>query len=237
MPVAEHHAGIDRVGHYQRAQGKATFTVSDAKAETVTYSASDTTDGVALTGQSASVTFGTLVVSATDSTVTTTTPVVATSTSSVSQTSGTVDVTLLSGTSPVDDKTVKLSSSSTTAVITPSSQTTGSNGVAAFTVSDPTAETVTFRAVDASDSNLALTATAQVDFEAPAVSALTSGIAVSQKEIPADGVSAATLSVTIEDQFGNPLAGKTVTVAGVVTGTSNPSVTAVGFRQWTRAVP
>ena len=99
------------------AQGKATFTVSDAKAETVTYSASDSTDGVALTGQSASVTFGTLVVSATDSTVTTSTPVVATSTSSVSQTSGTVDVTLLSGTSPVDDKTVELSSSSTTAVI------------------------------------------------------------------------------------------------------------------------
>jgi hypothetical protein len=208
------------------AQGHATFTVSDAKAETVTYSASDSTDGIALTGQSVSVTFGTLAVSANDSTVTATTPIVATSTSSVSQTHGTVDVTLLDGISPVGGKTVELSSSSTTAVITPSSQTSGSNGVASFTVTDPAAETVTFRAVDTSDNNLALTATAQVSFEAPAVSASTSGMGVSQTKIPADGVSEATLTVTIADQFGNPLAGKTVTVAGVVSGTSNPSTTA-----------
>ena len=70
------------------AQGQATFTVSDAKAETVTYAATDSTDGVALTGQSVSVTFGTLTVSASDSTVTTTTPIVATATSSVPQTLG-----------------------------------------------------------------------------------------------------------------------------------------------------
>ncbi len=207
------------------AQGQATFTVSDTTAETVTYSATDTTDGIPLTGQSVSVTFGSLVVSPSQSTVTTTTPIVATSTSSVSQTSGSVDVTLLDGASPVGGKTVTLSSSSATAVVTPSSQTTGSNGVATFTVSDPTAETVTFKAVDTSDNNLALTATTQVSFQAPAVSASTSGMSVSPVKVPADGVSGASLTVTIEDQFGNPLAGKTVTVAGVVTGTSNPSVT------------
>ena len=80
-------------------------------------------------------------------------------------------------------------------MITPSSQTTGSNGVATFTVSDPTAETVTFTAVDTSDDNLALTATAQVSFEAPAVSASKSGMAVSPTQVPADGVSAAALTV------------------------------------------
>ena len=62
--------------------GQATFTVTDAAAETVAYAATDMTDSIALTGQSVSVTFGTLTVSATDSTVTTTTPIVATVASS-----------------------------------------------------------------------------------------------------------------------------------------------------------
>jgi Bacterial Ig-like domain (group 1) len=207
------------------AQGLATFTVSDGTAETVTYTATDTTDGVVLSGQSVSVTFGVLVVSAADSTVTTTTPTVATTTSGVTETTGTVDVTLLDGTSPVGGKTVKLSSSSTTAVITPSSQTTGSNGVATFSVSDPTVEAVRFNAVDSSDNNLALTATTSVSFQVPAVSASKSTMAASPLTVAADGVSAASLTVTMDDQFGNPLAGKTVTIAGDVSGTSNPSIT------------
>ncbi len=207
------------------SQGQATFTVSDTTAETVTYSATDTTDGVALTGQSVSVTFGTLTVSATDSTVTTTTPIVATMASTGPQPTGTVTVTLLDGTSPVGGKTVTLSASSTNAVITPSSQATGTNGQATFSVSDTTAEAVTFNAVDSSDSNLAITATAQVTFEVPAASPSKSLVTVSPSTVAADGVTAASITVTIEDQFGNPLAGKTVTVAGAVTGTSSPSNT------------
>ena len=53
-----------------------------------------------------------------------------------------------------------------------------------------------------------------------------SGITATPSAVPADGVTAAGITVTIEDQFGNPLANKTVTVSGVVTGTPNPSVTA-----------
>ena len=209
------------------AQGKATFTVSDSKAETVTYTATDTTAAppIALSGQSVSVTFGTLVVSASDSTVKTTTPIVATAVSDVPQTSGTVNVVLLDGTSPVAGKTVELTSSSTSAVVTPSSQTSGSGGLATFAVSDPTAETVTFTAVDSTDDNLKLTSTVQVSFQLPAVSASRSLLSASPSEVNADGVSAAGLTATIDDQFGNPLANKTVTVAGVVTGTTNPSVT------------
>jgi hypothetical protein len=208
------------------AQGQATFTVSDNAAETVTYTPTDSTDSTVLTGLSVSVTFGTLTVSASQSTVATTTPIVATTTSGVTETSGTVDVTLLDGTSPVSGKVVRLQSSSTTAVITPSSQMTGADGVATFTVSDPTVQTVTFSAVDSSDNDLALTATAQVGFQVPAVSASRSSIAESPPMVPADGVSAAGIVVTIEDQFGNPEAGKAVTVSGVIFGTSNPSNTA-----------
>ncbi len=207
------------------AQGQATFTVSDSTPETVTYTATDSTDNDVLSGLSVSVTFGTLTVSASQSTIATTTPIVATSGSGVSQTTGTVDVTLLDGTSPVAGKSVTLSASGT-AQITPSSQTTGSNGVATFTVSDPTVETATFHAVDSSDGNLSLTATTQVSFQLPAVSASRSSIAESPAMVPADGVSAAGIVVTIEDQFGNPQQNKAVTVTGVVSGTSNASNTA-----------
>ena len=208
------------------AQGRATFTVSDSAAETVTYTATDMTDGITLSGQSVGVTFGILTVSGSDSTVTTTTPIVATANSGVTETTGTVDVKLLDGISPVAGKTVKLSSSSSAAMITPSSQTTGSDGVATFTVSDPNAETVTFNAVDSSDNNLAITSTIQVSFEVPAASASKSTVTAVPTQVNADGVSVAGLTVTIVDQFGNPLANKTVTVAGIVSGTSSPSATA-----------
>ncbi|MGO8862365.1 MAG: beta strand repeat-containing protein [Acidimicrobiales bacterium] len=207
------------------AQGQATFTVSDTTPETVTYSATDTTDGVVLTGQSVSVTFGTLTVSATDSTVTTTTPIVATVASNGPTPTGTVTVTLLDGKSPVAGKTVTLSSLSTTAVITPDSTATGANGQASFTVSDPTAQAVTFHAVDVSDNELAITATTQVTFEVPAASPSTSSMTVVPTTATADGVTAVAITVTIEDQFGNPLAGKTVTVLGTITGTSTSSTT------------
>jgi hypothetical protein len=206
------------------AQGQAIFTVSDTTGETVTYTATDTTDNTPLSTLSVSVTFGNLTVSASDSTVVTTTPIVAPTTSGVSATSGTVDVTLLDGTSPVSGKTVTLAGSGSTVVIS-GPQTTDSSGVASFTVSDPTAENVTFTATDTSD-NIVLTATTQVSFQLPTASATTSGITVSPSEAPADGVTPVGITVTIDDQFGDPLANKTVSVSGVVTGTPNPSATA-----------
>jgi hypothetical protein len=207
------------------AQGQASFTASDATAETVTYTATDTTDGVALTGQSIGVTFGTLTVSATDSTVTTTTPIVSTVANGGPQPTGTVVVTLLDGTSPVAGKTVTLSAPTSNANITPSSTVTGANGQASFSVSDTTTQAVTFHAVDSSDNNLAIAATTQVTFEAPVASGSSSVMTIQPSTVAADGVTPASIAVTIKDQFGNPLAGKTVTVAGTVTGTSNPSTT------------
>ena len=207
------------------AQGQASFTVSDTTVETVIYSATDTTDSISLTGQSVSVTFGILTVSATDSTVTTPDPIVSSVASGGPQPTGTVTVTLLDGASPVAGKSVTLSASSTNAVITPGPQTTGSNGQASFTVSDTSAEPVTFHAVDTTDSNLALVATILVTFEVPAASPSSSSMTATPTTVIADGTTATSLTVRIEDQFGNPLAGKTVTVTGAIAGTPNPSTT------------
>jgi adhesin/invasin len=207
-------------------QGHATFTVSDAAAETVTYSAKDTTDNVTLTGQTVTITFGTLAVSPTDSTVTTTTPIVATVAASGPTPTGTVTVTLLDGSSPVAGKSVTLTASSPHAVVTPSTSTpTSAGGQAVFTVNDSTAETVTFSAVDNTDSNLAIAQTVQVSFQAPVASATTSTMTVSPTTVAADGVTAASLTVTIDDQFGNPLSGKAVNVVGSITGTATQSTT------------
>ena len=205
------------------AQGQATFAVSDTSAETVTYTAEDASDALGL-GSQVSVTFGSGMVSASQSTLSTTTPIVATVASSGPQPTGTVTVTLLNGGNPIANKTVTLRSSSNNAVITPGSQSTGSNGQTSFSVSDPTAETVTFNAVDTTD-DLLIAATTDVSFEIPAAASSESAMAVSPTSVPADGVTAASVTVTIKDQFGTPLAGKTVTVSGVVTGTPNPSLT------------
>ena len=207
------------------AEGDATFTVSDTKAETVTYTATYGAGNSSLTGQSVSVTFGMLTVSASDSTVTTSTPIVSSVAQNGLQPKGTVTVTLLDNTSPVAGKTVTLNASSSSAVISPSSVVTGADGQASFSVSDTTAETVTFNAVDTSDANLAIAASTHVTFEVPEASASTSSMTVVPSTVPADGTTGATITVLLEDQFHNPLAGKTVTVAGTVTGTGTASQT------------
>jgi 5-hydroxyisourate hydrolase-like protein (transthyretin family) len=219
------HSVITPATDTTNATGEATFSVTDTTPEVVTYTATDTTDGIPLTGQSASVTFGTLSASSSASTITTTTPIV----SSVASTGGqqplgTVVVSLVAadGTSPVAGKTVVLSASSTTAQITPNSEVTGTNGTATFSVSDTSSETVTFTAEDTTDS-VSLAASVPVEFEVPAASATTSEMSVSNTSVPADGTTEAAIVVTINDQFGEPLEGKTVTIVGDVTGTGTPS--------------
>jgi hypothetical protein len=209
------------------AQGEATFAVTDTTDETVIYTATDATDHVALTGPSATVTFGTLSVSAGTSTVTTATPLVSTQLTNGGQLpTGQVKVTLISadGLSHVSGKTVSLSASSPHAIVSPSSLVTGSDGSATFSVSDGTDEGVTFNAEDTTDT-VAIAATAQVTFEAPQASAATSELLATSAPVPADGVTAAPITVTIRDQFGGPVAGVTVTIAALETATGQPSTT------------
>jgi Bacterial Ig-like domain (group 1) len=209
------HSVITPVTPVTDAEGQASFTVTDTTPETVTYTATDTSDGIALTGQSAQVTFGTLSVSAAESKVVAGQLIVSSVPGHNDPSTGTVTVTLLAadGVSAVGGKTVTLSGSSASAQVTPPSAVTDSNGQATFTVSDATPESVTFSAHDTTDS-LALDATAMVSFEVPAASTATSTVVTTVQTVPADGTTTAPINVTIRDQFGVPLANKLITVAG-----------------------
>ena len=133
---------------------------------------------------------------------------------------GTVTVTLLApdGHSVVSGKTVTLAASSSTAVIAPSAAdggaVTDSNGKATFTVSDATAEDVTFTATDTTDRVTISPSQALVHFEKPTASATNSTVTVSTTSDAADGVTPATIVVTMFDQFGHALPGVNLTVAG-----------------------
>ncbi len=213
------HSVITPISSTTNAQGQATFSVTDTTVETVTYAAVDATDSIPLTGKTASVTFGSLVVSASKSTVTASPAIVSSVASGSGLPTGTVTVTLLAadGVSPVAGKSVTLLASSHTAQVTPSppsTATTGADGKAVFTVSDGTPELVSFSATDTTDS-LAISATATVSFEVPAPSGATSGLTSNVTTDHADGISAVSLSVVIRDQFGNPVAGKAVQVIAV----------------------
>ena len=210
------------------AQGVATFTATDATAETVTFTATDTTSNTVLSN-TAAVTFGTLVVSGSQSTVTAPTP------ASVGS-GGTATVTLLTSTnSPVPGKTVSLQASSGTAVIgAPSPATTDSNGQIQFTVKDSVAEPVTLTATDTTD-GITLTQTPTVTFEASAPSATASKVLTQATTSPADGETQTLITVLMKDQFSTALSGVTVTlqeapggnvqVHPIAVGSSLPGVT------------
>ena len=213
------------------AAGQATFMASDATSETVTFTATDTTDSIDnISGNPpAVVVFGNLSVSPTDSKITASPTIV-----SVEPSSGgvlptaTVTVALLAsdGVSPVSGRMVTLSASSSNAVITPSSSSGGamtdSNGKATFTVADATVENVTFTADDTTDGidNISGSTPAVVDFESPAPSASTSTMTASASTQTADGVTPVTITVTMYDQFGDPVSGVSVSVTGSPAGTN-----------------
>jgi hypothetical protein len=194
--------------------GQATFSVVDSTPEVVTYTATDTTDNDLVLTSTVSVTFGTLVPSATGSTVVAAAPIVEVASSAANATANTnVTVTLLSsGGSPVAGKSVSLASSSTTVTISPAAAiVTNGQGEAVFTVSDSASETAVFTAMDVTD-GVTLTATATVEFQTAAPSPAASTITAQLSTLPADGETESAITVTINDQFGNPLPGKTVTV-------------------------
>ncbi len=217
------HSTITTVSGVTNASGVATFTVTDTSSELVTYTAA--AGGVTIS-ETAAVTFGTLSVSASASTVSP-----ASKTAATGANGGTaVTVTLLTagGTSPVAGKSVTLTASAGAhAVVSPSSgEQTDAAGKATFTVTDLTAETVTFSAVDTTDT-LTLTNTATVTFQVagpPAPSPTLSTVTVSPKSVLADGTHAATIGVTVLNTLGAAVPGKKVSV---VTTPNNYSVTVI----------
>jgi kumamolisin len=104
----------------------------------------------------------------------------------------------------------------------PSSQ----DGIAIFSVSDSTAETVTFSATDLTAGITLLTARS-VGFTVPPATA--GGILASPSSVPADGSSSSTITITLKDALNQPTPGKQISLSqgtghSIITG-PNPAVT------------
>ena len=225
-------------------KGVATFIVADDVVEHVTLTATDTTDtpNIPIT-QIPVVSFETSVPSATTSTV------VAQSPTSVAdgQTDTQIVVTMndqfgdpvpagtavsLTVTGSAEQHPIAIGS-------TAPGMTTAS-GTTEFEVNDTAAEVVTVTATDTSDTpTVQVTQTATIAYIAGAADpqARTSMVAASNPTPPSDGTTATTLTVTLTDEFGNPVAGKTVSVAALngsaVLVTVNPLTDAKGLATFT----
>jgi len=185
------------------ASGVVTFTVTSLTAGSPVFTA--TGDSVTIT-QTATVTFG---ASAADSTV-------GASPASVTAdgvTTSTITVTLKDGAAnPVAGKTVTLTSSrGGTDTISAASGVSSGSGVVTFTVKSTTAGSPVFTARDTTDS-LTVTQTATVTFTAGAVSATQSTVGALPSSLAPNGSTPSTITVTLKDAFGNPVAGKTVSL-------------------------
>ena len=117
----------------------------------------------------------------------------------------------------VSGKTVTLSQGTGNSVISPASAVTNTNGRAVFTVSNTVVETVTYTA-DVAEDNVTLIQTATVTFTSgipvPGItSADNSTVTASPAAIAANGTTSSAITVTLRDDEGNTLSGKTVTLS------------------------
>jgi len=140
------------------ANGTATFTVTGINPETVTYTATCTTDNLTVT-QTAAVTFPPADAAQSTVTASPTTASFASNNSSVI----TVGLRYANG-NPAANKTVTLAAESGSSTISPSSTVTDANGTATFTVANTKAEDVTYTVIDTTDS-VTLTQTVTVVFD------------------------------------------------------------------------
>ena len=128
----------------------------------------------------------------------------------------TVTVTLLdTNSAPVTGKTVTLtpgSGSSTVTDASAGSNVTNGNGVATFTVTDSTAESVTYTAADSTDS-ITLTHTVQVTFTPQTINNAASTVTADPTSVAQSGTS--TITVTVRDHGANPapIPNQTITLA------------------------
>lgn len=215
------------------SDGQATFSVTDATPETVSYSAADSTDSVSIS-QPASVTFAPETVNQAVSSVVANPTAVADD----GTTASTITVTLrdhsVNGSpAPMSGRTVTLAPSGGNSVITPASSgsnVTNASGEATFSVTDHSNESVTYKATDTTDS-VVLTSTASVLFGLPlAVSPSASTVVAN----PSPALTTVGTGVTVTLLAGNgttPEVGKTVSLAvqsasgNAAVSTTNPQVT------------
>jgi hypothetical protein len=201
-------------------QGIAEFQADDTHAETVIFTATDTTDGNLVLSQTASITFtpGPADPSGNGTTVTAD----PSNPPADGTTPSTVTVTLTDFFSnPIAGKTIALKALNGSSVITPATAATDQNGQARFSVTDSTAEVVTFQASDTTDTTggnpTVLDSEAVVKFgnpPAPPPDASYCSVVANPTSLPADGTHSATVSVLLYDNNGEPVVGKAVTLAG-----------------------
>ena len=206
------------------ANGRAVFQVTDTAAETVTFTAADSTDSVTIS-HTAQVTFQVgATVSATKSSVTIQPASVVADGTTVSS----IFVTIRDDNNvPLPGKTVSVAPATTDpkVTVTPLSPASGSpgetdvNGQASFQIRDTKAESVSFVVTDTSDNNLIIDPSGShtIAFVAGPVDGTQSGMTASPTAVNADG-SVSTVTVTLNDHFGNPVSGKTV---GLIQGTGS----------------
>jgi len=205
------------------ASGVVSFTVKDTKAETVTYTATDTTDNFQIT-QTVAVSFTPGTPSSTASTVS----VAPASLLADGTTLSTITVTLRDANGNlVPGKIVSLVPGSGNSVVSPSTGTSNSSGQAVFTVKDGVPEVMVYTARDVTDS-VNITQTGTVTFTVGPVSAQQSTLATTPNSIPADGGSVSTVTVVLKDAYGHAISGKTVTLTqgtghSVISPASGPS--------------
>ena len=195
------------------SSGVAEFEASDSHVESVTFTATDTTDNLVL-AQTASISFqtGPADPTAQGSTVT----AAPANPPADGSTPSTVTVTLTDFFSnPVAGKTIGLTALNGKSVITGVNAVTNQAGQATFHVTDSTAEVVTYQATDITDGNAVFTAEAVVTFgspPAPPAVAADCAVVANPSSVPADGTHTATISVLLYDGNGDPVTGKTVTL-------------------------
>ena len=202
------HSTISAASGASNASGVVTFTVKDTTVETVTYTATDATDSLVVT-PIAAVSFTAVPASASASTVTASPAAVAADGASTSM----ITVTLkTAGGVAVSGKTVMIAQASGHSTISAASGPSSASGVVTFTVTDTTVESVTYTATDTTDS-VVVTPTAGVTFTAAPPTASQSTVTANPTSAPADGATASTITVTLKNALGNPVSGKTVTLA------------------------
>lgn len=184
--------------------GKATFEVTDTTAESVTYTA---TAGGTIITQTASVTFTTPTVDASQSQV----AAVPSSVPADGSSSSVITVTATdSGGVPLQGIVVSLGQGTGHSVVTTLSGTTDASGKATFEVKDTTVESVIYTATAG---GTVITQTAAVNFTTPTPDAGQSTVLANPTSVNADGLSASTITVTVNDSGGAPISGETVTLS------------------------
>ncbi len=125
-------------------------------------------------------------------------------------TTGNIVVQLLDANgNSVNGKTVSLSAQNGSPTITPSNIVTNSSGQAVFSLKDATIETPTITATDTSD-GVQLTSKPMLPFVA--LPAASGGINASPASVLNDGMTASTITVTLQDKNGHGTPGKLVNI-------------------------